>query len=187
MERTTATGIDPRQRFHWARSAVVASLSYLPYRGARDDAPGLVRHVARYAVGEDYHRVLGDRLEGLASTIRGEAPGARTRVYVDTGPLLEQDLAARAGIGWFGKNANLIGPRGDSWILLGVILTSLDLPAGEPVADRCGSCTACLDACPTGAITADGEALAAAEGRLADPDPVVRGAAAWALGRAGET
>jgi epoxyqueuosine reductase len=293
MERTTATGIDPRQRFQWARSAVVASLSYLPYRGPRDDAPGLVRHVARYAVGEDYHRVLGERLERLAAFIRGEAPGARTRVYVDTGPLLERDLAARAGIGWFGKNANLIGPQGDSWILLGVILTDLELSAGEPVADHCGSCTACLDACPTGAITADydvdarrcisyltielrgripetqradlgdwvlgcdvcqevcpwnhrvepaadaafrpgdplrrrsladlvrleerefqevfrptplerprrrglvrnalivaantgdGEALAAAEGRLSDPDPVVRGAAAWALGRAG--
>jgi epoxyqueuosine reductase len=154
MERTAADRIDPRRRFPWARSAVVAALTYLPYRGDRGAQEGLVRHVARYAVGRDYHRALADRLRTLAAFIAAEAPGARTQVYTDTGPILERDLAARAGLGWFGKNTNLIAPRGDSWTLIGEILTDLDLPAGDPVADRCGSCTACLEACPTGAIPA---------------------------------
>jgi len=152
MERTAVDRLDLRRRFPWARSAVMAAVTYLPYRGGRETQEGVVRHVARYAVGRDYHRVLADRLRVLAAFIVTEAPGARTQVYTDTGPVLERELAARAGLGWFGKNTNLIGPRGDSWTLLGEILTDLDLPAGEPVADRCGSCTACLDACPTGAI-----------------------------------
>ncbi len=152
MGRTAGVRSDPRRRFTWARSAIAAAVSYLPYAGDRAGQPGAVRHVARYAVGLDYHAVLGRRLEALAEFIRGEAPGSRTRVYVDTGPLLERELAARAGLGWFGKNANLIGPRGDSWLLLGQILTDLDLPADGPVTDHCGTCTACIDACPTGAI-----------------------------------
>jgi epoxyqueuosine reductase len=241
MERCAALRSDPRRGIPWARSAIVAAVAYLPYRGGRERQEGLVRHVARYAVGSDYHRVLRDRLERLAAFLRDEAPGARARASVDTGPILERELAARAGLGWFGKTANLIGAGGDSWILLGVLLTDLDLPPDDPVADRCGTCTACLDACPTGAIlepylvdatlcvsyltielkgripgggrpgigdrvfgcdvcqevcpwnrqaapAADpafspGEALRAAEERLADADPVVRSTAAWALAR----
>ena len=152
MARTAEERMDVRRRFPWARSAVMAAVTYLPYRGGREAQEGVVRNVARYAVGRDYHRVLADRLRALDAFILAEAPGARTQVYTDTGPVLERELAARAGLGWFGKNTNLIGPRGDSWTLLGEILTDLDLPAGEPVADRCGTCTACLDACPTGAI-----------------------------------
>ena len=152
MERTAAVRADPKSRFDWARSAIVVAVSYLPYRGERDEQQGALRHVARYAVGRDYHVVLGDRLESLAAFLRAEAPGARTRAYVDTGPLLERELAARAGLGWFGKSTNLIGPRGDSWLLLGQILTDLDLPPDGPVTDHCGTCTACIDACPTGAI-----------------------------------
>src|SRR5262249_45759297 len=74
--------------------------------------------------------------------------------YADTGAFLERELAARAGLGWFGKSTNLIGPDGNSWILLGTLLTDLDLPSDAPVADRCGACTACIDACPTAAIAA---------------------------------
>ncbi len=152
MERTAEDRLDVRRRFPWARSAVVAAVTYLPYRGSRENQEGVVGHVARYAVGRDYHLVLAERLRALAAFIVVESPGARTQAYTDTGPVLERELAARAGLGWFGKNTNLIGPRGDSWTLLGEILTDLDLPVGEPVADRCGTCTACLDACPTGAI-----------------------------------
>jgi epoxyqueuosine reductase len=152
LARSAEVRLDPRRSLPWARSALVVSASYLPYAGERGAQEGLVRHVARYAVGRDYHRVVRDRLLDIARFLRGEAPGARTQVCVDKGPILERELAARAGIGWFGKNANLIGPEGDSWIVLGVLLTDLDLPADEPAADHCGTCTACLDACPTGAI-----------------------------------
>jgi epoxyqueuosine reductase len=154
MGRTAGTRVDARQRFPWVRSAVVAAVPYLPYQGDRRAQAGLVKHVARYAAGRDYHRVLGERLGALSRFIETEAPGARTRAYADTGPVMERELAARAGLGWFGKNTNLIGPRGNSWLLLGEILTDLDLPRDDPVADRCGTCTACLDACPTGAIPA---------------------------------
>jgi epoxyqueuosine reductase len=152
MRRSAPVRADLRRRFPWVRSAVVASLSYLPYVGERRDQPGLLPHVSRYALGRDYHQVLGERLEALAAVLREVAPGAEARVYVDTGPVLERELAARAGLGWFGKHTNLIAPGGDSWILLGVILTDLDLPPDAPVPDRCGTCTACLEACPTGAI-----------------------------------
>jgi epoxyqueuosine reductase len=153
MRRTARDSVDLSRRFPWARSALVVAQPYLPYRGDRGAQGGLLRHVARYAVGRDYHATLRRRLEALADFLRRECPGARTRVYVDTGPVLERELAQRAGLGWFGKSSNLIAPRGDSWILLGEILTSQEIPATGPVADRCGRCTACLDACPTGAIT----------------------------------
>jgi epoxyqueuosine reductase len=153
MERTGETRADLRRRFPWALSAVVAAVPYLPYKEDRRRQAGLVAHVARYAVGRDYHRVLGGRLLALARFIESESPGARTRAYSDTGPVLERELAVRAGLGWFGKNTNLIGPRGNSWLLLGLVLTDLDLPPDDPATDRCGTCTACIDACPTGAIS----------------------------------
>jgi epoxyqueuosine reductase len=153
MHRTSRDSVDLGRRFAWARSALVVAQPYLPYHGDRHAQAGLLPHVSRYAAGRDYHATLGERLERLAAFVREEAPGTRTRVYVDTGPVLERELAARAGLGFFGKNANLIGPRGDSWILLGQILTSLEAEAETPAADRCGTCTACLEACPTQAIT----------------------------------
>jgi epoxyqueuosine reductase len=103
-------------------------------------------------VGRDYHATLAARLERLAAFLAGEAPGARQRLYVDTGPVLERELATRAGLGWLGKSANLILAGGDSWVLIGEILTSAELPGDAPAPDRCGTCTACIDACPTAAI-----------------------------------
>ncbi|MDB5355354.1 MAG: 4Fe-4S ferredoxin, iron-sulfur binding protein [Phycisphaerales bacterium] len=110
--------------------------------------------IARYALGDDYHEIIKDRLYDLADWIRETVPGARTRCGVDTVPVMEKELAARAGIGWVGKNTCVINPRLGSWLLLGEVLTTIPLPADEPAADHCGSCTRCLDACPTGAITA---------------------------------
>jgi epoxyqueuosine reductase len=110
--------------------------------------------VARYALGDDYHEVIKARLHRLADWLRDRAPGAATRAAVDTAPVMEKELAARAGIGWQGKNTCIINERMGSWLLLGEVLTTLELPADEPAVDHCGTCTRCIDACPTAAITA---------------------------------
>ncbi len=124
-----------------------------------DDPPGLPddrsRAVfARYARGDDYHDVVRDKLEGLLAWLSTRVNGGvQGRAYVDTGPLLERELAARAGLGWFGKNTVLINPSRGSYFFLGVLLLDLELPTDPAFTDdRCGSCTACLDACPTGAL-----------------------------------
>ncbi len=108
--------------------------------------------ISRYAWGRDYHEVLRGKLEQLRTTVEEFAPGVETRVYVDTGPILERAFARLAGIGWMGKNTCLINERTGSWFFLGVILTNLELDLDLPVPDRCGSCTLCLEACPTGAL-----------------------------------
>ncbi len=152
MERTAIDSVDLTRRFSWARSALVAAVPHLPYEGARGAQAGLVRHVARYALGPDYHLTLRARLTALAEVLGREVRGSTSRVYVDTGPILEREMAARAGLGWFGKSTNLILRGGNSYVLLGEILTSAELPPDEPSPDRCGTCTACIDDCPTGAI-----------------------------------
>jgi epoxyqueuosine reductase len=116
-----------------------------------NEQPGHGR-IARYAWGVDYHEILSDRLVQLESKIHALAPDARTRHYVDTGPVMEKAWAQQAGVGWIGKHSNLVSPRFGSWLLLGEILTTLDLDPDEPGADLCGSCTLCIRACPTGAI-----------------------------------
>jgi epoxyqueuosine reductase len=108
--------------------------------------------ISRYAWGRDYHDVLRGKLEQLRATVEELAPGVETRAYVDTGPILERAFAGLAGIGWVGKNTCLINEGKGSWFFLGVILTSLELEPDLPTPDRCGSCTRCLEACPTGAL-----------------------------------
>ena len=111
--------------------------------------------IARYALGTDYHAALRDRLGALADDLRREGLPAGEVAYVDDRPLAERALAARAGMGWIGKNSNLLThARAGSWVFLGAILSSADLPADEPVRTTCGSCTRCLSGCPTGAIVA---------------------------------
>jgi epoxyqueuosine reductase len=111
--------------------------------------------IARYARFTDYHDVLGARLKQLAACVDElGGPGTRSLWYVDTGPVLERDLAQRAGLGFIGKHTNLIGRRLGNWFLLSEILTTLELEPDSPERNRCGSCTRCLAACPTQAITA---------------------------------
>ena len=111
-------------------------------------------YVSRYALGRDYHKVLRSRLAQLAERIDSEAATHGCRVFVDTGPVLEKALARNAGLGWIGKHTNLINRHAGSWFFLGEILTTLPLPVDAPVSDHCGTCTACMDVCPTQAIVA---------------------------------
>ena len=108
--------------------------------------------ISRYAWGRDYHEIMRAKLEQLRAAIQESAPEVETRVFVDTGPIVERAFARFAGIGWMGKNTCIINQDKGSWLFLGVILCSLELAADLPAPDRCGSCTACLEACPTGAL-----------------------------------
>ncbi len=145
--------LDGSRIFPGARSVLCVALQYAPMEdaeGSGDLWPG----VARYARGDDYHETMIGRLALLEERIQEALPDAITRRYVDTGPVLERELAARAGLGAVGKNTNLLHPEGGSYFLLGEIFTSLELAPDVPLADMCGSCTACLEACPTDAFVA---------------------------------
>ena len=136
------------------RSALVVAHSYADDQPATPPGDPSRAVIARYARGRDYHQVVSDRLDTLADRLEDLAGRPlRRRSYVDTGPLLERELAVRAGLGWFGRNTMLIHPRRGSYFFLGVLLTDLPLEPSTPFAeDHCGICRRCLDACPTGAL-----------------------------------
>ncbi len=144
MAREPGQRADPRARLDGARSVVCVTAAY-----PATDARGAV---AGYARGEDYHRTLVAALERAADALRERHPDAATRVCVDTAPLLERALAARAGLGWIGRNTMLLDEASGPWTLLGEIVTPLDIPPDAPGVERCGTCTACVDACPTDAL-----------------------------------
>jgi epoxyqueuosine reductase len=141
---------NPRHVLPECRSIISVGLNYLTDHRA-DERPGHGR-IARYAWGKDYHKFLGDRLKQLERRIRSLAPTAETRSYTDTGPVMEKAWAEQAGLGWIGKHSNLVSSEYGSWLLLGEILTTLELAPDEPATDLCGSCTLCIHACPTEAI-----------------------------------
>jgi epoxyqueuosine reductase len=149
LTKTASIRRNPSTRFPWAKSAIVI---LVPYAATRPDAPpgALSNHIARYALGDDYHDVLDRILRKIEAEV---APHGKTWRYVDTGPLSDRALATQAGLGWIAKNAMLINEQIGSYTFIGTLLTSLENDiAPNAVADRCGTCTRCLDACPTDAI-----------------------------------
>ncbi len=148
-ERARQRRADPRLILPDCKSIIVVALPHSP-----GDARG---PIAAYALGDDYHDVIPPRLAKLVEWLETEVGRPIThKIYTDTGPLLERELAQRAGLGWVGKNTLLINPKAGSYFLLGEVLLDLNLPADPPLAaDHCGACTRCLDACPTGAILPD--------------------------------
>jgi epoxyqueuosine reductase len=145
---------DLRVAFPWARSVLCVALQYDTSPAYSTDAPADRGWIARYAWGDDYHDVMKAMLDRLVERITLENGPFTARAYVDTGPIAERAYAAAAGIGAWGKNTCLLHPDHGSWFFLGEIVTDLDLLPDAPRADMCGSCTACLDACPTGALPA---------------------------------
>ncbi|MDH5674896.1 MAG: tRNA epoxyqueuosine(34) reductase QueG [Myxococcales bacterium] len=149
MARTAEVRADPRHEgmLPGARSVIVVAAPHGRAEAPLDLRPG---RIARYAQGRDYHNVLHKRLRKISALLRAE--GHRARVSVDTLPVMERAWAARAGLGFIGKNCALIIPGLGSHVFLGAIVTDAELPPAEPMASRCGRCTACLDACPTSAF-----------------------------------
>jgi len=149
-----------RNAVPWARSVIVCALNYntaQPYSTQVNDSQR--GWISRYAWGEDYHDTVMRRLRVIEQRLHEacrerEAPALQTRCYVDTGPLVERVYAKYAGVGWIGKNTCILNQKLGSWLFLGVILTSLELEPDLPAPDRCGTCTRCIDACPTDALLA---------------------------------
>ncbi|MDZ4743675.1 MAG: tRNA epoxyqueuosine(34) reductase QueG [Verrucomicrobiota bacterium] len=157
LEKNAAKRVNPLEVLPGAKSIIVVGLNY----GDDDLAAQIVGgqkspvtgQIARYARGVDYHDIMWGKLRGFEEFISGQF-AAETLSYVDTGPVLERDLAARAGIGWQGKSTMLISPTLGTYFFIGELLTTLELEPDAPQKDRCGTCSRCISACPTGAITA---------------------------------
>ncbi len=157
MARHGLTRSRPERLAPGAARVLSARMDYWP-QAAREAqavlADGALAYVSRYALGRDYHKVLRQGLAMLARELQGRIGPFGYRVCVDTAPVLEKALARNAGLGWIGKHTNLIAREAGSWFFLGEILTDLPLPVDEPASAHCGSCTACIPACPTQAIVA---------------------------------
>jgi epoxyqueuosine reductase len=175
---------DERRLLEWLEAGRHGEMGYMQHHGTRRSrpaalVPGTLRvisarmdymtaaaapaavladpalgYVSRYALGRDYHKVLRSRLAQLADRLAAAAGSAGYRAFSDSAPVLEKALARNAGLGWIGKHTNLLDRHGGSWFFLGEVFTDLPLPVDEPVSSHCGSCTACIDACPTRAIVA---------------------------------
>ena len=158
LHRTAERRADVRHVVPSARTVIVTATVYNTDRPYSIECADPARaQIARYAWGDDYHDVIGGRLEALVSWMRAQtAEPFEARAYVDTGPVQERVYAQHAGIGWIGKNTCVINPSLGSWIFLGAIICSLPLEVDPPSLDQCGTCTLCLEACPTDAIVAPG-------------------------------
>jgi len=156
MENHFELRTDPTQLVPGAKSVVSLLYNYYTEETQSDTtAPKL----AMYAYGEDYHKVIRKKLKVLLADMRHQFGAINGRCFVDSGPVMERDLGKRAGIGWIGKNTLLINPKAGSWFFLAEIITDLELADDTPMQDRCGTCSRCIDACPTDAIAESGYAL----------------------------
>lgn len=157
MERQGRARRHPQSILASARSIIMVGFNYKPRDGRAEYDQRFSGKVARYAQGRDYHDVLREKLKALLAWIQTQRPEVRGRAVVDTAPLLERDFARRAGLGWFGKNTMLLNTKLGSYFFIGALLLDIDLEADTPFeTDHCGTCTACLDACPTQAFPQPG-------------------------------
>lgn len=151
MEREPEKRSDPRVLFPPTKSVIVAAVNYFTPHEHIDAAS--VGKISRYAWGDDYHEIVKAKLGQLLEWIKAEQPGADGKVCVDTSPIMDKAWAVRAGLGWIGKHSNVITQEFGSWVFLGEILLNIELEYDtDLVPDHCGTCTMCLDACPTSAI-----------------------------------
>ncbi|HEY2866595.1 MAG TPA: tRNA epoxyqueuosine(34) reductase QueG [Pyrinomonadaceae bacterium] len=151
MQRWAEKRVDPSEILPNAKSVVVVALNYFTPHEHRSQ-PGSGK-ISRYAWGDDYHDIVREKLNELVDRVKDEEPGINARACVDTVPVMEKAWAVRAGLGWIGKSSNLITTDLGSWVFIGEIVVDIELDYDDGgVADHCGTCTACLDACPTGAI-----------------------------------
>jgi epoxyqueuosine reductase len=160
LERHTEAKENPQSLSPRAKSALVIAVEYVPHPHSSENFPFKAARIARYAQGEDYHHWLQRKLKGLVELLKVEFPNEEFVTFTDSQPVLERDLAYRAGLGWYGKNTCLIHPKKGSLFLIGEIYTSIEpsqTHASLPVTDHCGKCTRCIDACPTQAIVAPRE------------------------------
>lgn len=156
METRAALRADPASLVPSTQRIIVARLDYLPTNAKITETlrNKTKAFISRYAVGRDYHKLMRKRLQKLADKITAEVGDFNYRCFSDSAPVMEKPLAAKAGLGWQGKHTNLINPKAGSWFFLGTLFTDLPLIVDEPIKDRCGTCTACIDVCPTQAIVA---------------------------------
>lgn len=154
MERNIEKRLDPRELFENAKTIIVVLQNYFPKETQHDTAAPVL---SKYAFGTDYHFVVKDKLKALLQFIQTEIQPCNGRAFVDSAPVLERAWAKRAGLGWIGKNSNLISVDHGSFFFIGELILDVELPFDEPklVRDHCGSCSRCIDACPTKAIVAD--------------------------------
>ena len=154
MERGAGKRLHPGDFLPWAKSIISVALNYyVPFHREDMSEDGLRGWISRYAWGDDYHEIMEARLGELLAKIRDEmGESIEGRAYVDTGPVLERDFSALAGIGWIGKNTTIIHPRRGSWFFLGELFLSRELEYDRSIRDRCGGCDLCIQACPTGAL-----------------------------------
>ncbi len=156
MVRDGTKRAHPEEILPGARSVISLAVNYFHLEDSKPDAP--VGKVAKYAYGADYHKIIEKKLKAISHFIKVQGgPGALVKSYVDTGPILEKAFAQQSGLGFFGKNTNVITREYGSWVFLASLITNLELEADAPHTGSCGSCRICLDACPTGALLGDYE------------------------------